>query len=97
VTPEQAETLTLASSQGRVQLVLRNGTDQRIAKTKGRATSELYGRAKPKPVRRTAPRQVVRRVAPLPPAPVEPPPDEIVIIRGTQKTVQVVNASPSGD
>jgi len=35
-TPEQAETLTLAGNEGRVQLVLRNSSDQKIEKTKGR-------------------------------------------------------------
>ena len=42
-TPEQAETLTLANTEGRIQLVLRNGSDQTIEKTAGREVSELYG------------------------------------------------------
>src|SRR5579862_200301 len=44
VTPEQAETLTLAGSDGRIQLVLRNSSDQAISKTAGRLVSELYNR-----------------------------------------------------
>src|SRR5271154_7045101 len=43
VDPEQAETLTLANSEGRIQLVLRNSSDQTIEKTAGRFVSELYG------------------------------------------------------
>ena len=42
-TPEQAETLTLASSDARIQLVLRNGSDQTIEKTPEQDIGELYG------------------------------------------------------
>jgi len=99
VTPEQAETLTLAANQGRVQLVLRNGSDQKISKTDGSQTADLYRSNKPKPKPAPRPRTVVRRQAPPPPpvAAAPPPPDEIVVIRGTEKSVQVVNATPSGD
>ena len=93
-TPEQAETLTLANADTRIQLVLRNGSDQTIEKTPGRDIAELYGdraaRKKPAsdnpPVRRRP--QPVAVVAAAPPPP--PPPDQIVVIRGTQKTVEVV-------
>src|SRR2546427_659688 len=51
VSPEEAEILTLAGNEGKIQLVLRNGTDQIFAKTQGRDLSELYGfrRNKPEP------------------------------------------------
>ncbi len=53
-TPEQAETLTLASADARIQLVLRNGSDQTIEKTPGHDIAELYGeRAVAKEDRRT--------------------------------------------
>ena len=42
-TPEQAETLTLANADARIQLVLRNGSDQTIEKTPGHEIAELYG------------------------------------------------------
>lgn len=45
VTPEQAELLTLAGNEGRIQLVLRNGSDHGIEKTSGRQVAELFGRA----------------------------------------------------
>lgn len=45
VTPEQAELLTLAGNEGRIQLVLRNGSDHGIEKTNGRQLAELFGRA----------------------------------------------------
>lgn len=65
VTPEQAETLALASTQTRIQLVLRNPLDTKIATVSGTATVNLFqetnpaakpkltsrmiGRSKPKP------------------------------------------------
>src|SRR3984957_1924806 len=94
-TPEQAETLTLASSDARIQLVLRNGSDQTIEKTPGHDIAELYGERAPKKKvpensapSRPRPRPVVVAAAPPPPPP--PPPDQIVVIRGTQKSVEVV-------
>src|ERR1700686_3655897 len=43
VTPEQAEILSLASNETRIQLVLRNPLDTQTAKTTGIALSSLYG------------------------------------------------------
>lgn len=97
-TPEQAEILTLANNQGRLQLVLRNGSDQEIAKTQAKEVAELYGsRPKPTPapvVRISRPRAPVAAPAPLPPPP--PPPDQVVVIRGTQRSVETVGASQPG-
>jgi pilus assembly protein CpaB len=104
VDPEQAETLTLANSEGRIQLVLRNSSDQSIEKTSGRFVSELYGsQRKPVPTKaeaapRPRPKPVeVAKAPPPPPAPVAappppPPPDQIVVIRGTTRTVEVLPA-----
>src|SRR5579862_2117184 len=99
VTPEDAETLTLAGSDGRIQLVLRNSSDQAISKTAGRLVSELYNRRPaPTPVKtEERPRPKPRPVPPPAPvvaaAPPPPPPDQIVEIRGAQKTVVQI---PSG-
>lgn len=97
VTPAQAETLTLASSEGRIQLVLRNGGDQIIEKTTGRELAELYGvrKARPRPAGDlpVQSRVRIRPVAALVPAALPPPlplPDQVVVIRGTQKTVETV-------
>jgi len=96
VTPEQAETLTLAGNEGRIQLVLRNGSDQNTAATNGKAVAELYGgRRANAPREDAAPRPRIQQpVVHMPPpvAPPPPPPDEIVVIRGTQKTVEVMGA-----
>lgn len=106
VTPEQAEILTLASSEGHIQLVLRNGGDQAIEKTPGRQTAQLYGglgsAAKkqketsemPRPARpRPAARPVVAQATPpvAPPPPPAPVVDQIVVIRGNQKSVETVS------
>jgi pilus assembly protein CpaB len=97
-TPEQSETLTLAGNEGRLQLVLRNSSDQTVEQTTGRYISELYG-APRKPAapaapvatgRRPAPRPVVIAAAPPPPPPPPPPLDQIVVIRGTTKTVETM-------
>ncbi len=45
-TPEQAETLTLASADARIQLVLRNGSDQTIEKTPGRRCRGIVRRSR---------------------------------------------------
>jgi pilus assembly protein CpaB len=96
-TPEEAETLTLAGADGHIQLILRNSSDTGVEKTPGRFVTELYGgnhhaTTKPEPDVKPRPR-VVAQVAPPPPAPMvmapppPPPPDQIVEIRGSQKTV----------
>jgi pilus assembly protein CpaB len=87
VTPEQAEVLTLAS-EGRIQLVLRNSNDRGVEKTPGRALADLYqtGGA-PKPAR-VAPLQ--KPTATHPPAPPPRLTEDVVVIRGNQKTVEQV-------
>jgi pilus assembly protein CpaB len=98
VSPEDAETLTLAGTEGRIQLVLRNSSDQTIEKTPGRLVTELYGGARrpvkavssnPAPAPRPKPVEVA--VAPPPPPP-PPPPPQVVVIRGTTRTVETIPA-----
>jgi pilus assembly protein CpaB len=98
VSPDQAETLTLANNEGHIQLVLRNGSDQTIEKTSGREISELYGVRRVKPVEvkaRPRPRAAPAPVAAPPPPP--PPPDQIVVIRGINKTVETVGANKTAE
>ena len=93
VTPEQAETLTLAG-EWRVQLILRNGSDTTIENTKGRRLTELFGTEKPEEAPRAAPvRRVIVKAAPAPPPPPPAPPPstaDVVVFRGTQRTVEQV-------
>lgn len=49
VTPEQAEQISLASSQTRIQLVLRNPLDTQIAETSGTAVGNLFAGSNPPP------------------------------------------------
>jgi len=64
VTPAQAEALALANTEGHIQLVLRNSTDQVEVATRGRRLNELYGAAPLEPapeVAAVSPRPAVRR------------------------------------
>jgi pilus assembly protein CpaB len=88
VSPPQAEILTLAGNEGRIQLVLRNAGDQTIEKTDGQTLFAIYGAQPPKPAsvaRRNpdylgeqgeAPRPRARPqpVVVAPPSPPPPPP-----------------------
>jgi len=107
VTPAQAEVLTLAGNTGRIQLVLRNGSDQNIEKTGGSNLATLYGGKiksdgtfsaasesedlPDQPKRPVRPRPVVA----MAPPPAAPPPapvvDQIVTIRGTDRKVETVS------
>jgi pilus assembly protein CpaB len=100
VSPEDAETLTLANNEGHIQLVLRNSSDNDTAKTSGRWVNELYG-AQRRPVAQVVqaaprPRPAPVAAAPAPPPP-PPPPDQIVVIRGNTRTVETLpsNAPPT--
>jgi len=93
VDPEQAEVMTLANNEGRIQLVLRNSTDQGVEKTPSRELAQLYGTPAsfhPAPSAEPRPRPRLRAVPMAAPVAPPPPPDEVVVIRGTQRTVEVV-------
>jgi pilus assembly protein CpaB len=81
VTPESAEWLTLASTEGKIQLALRNPMDQSAPETTGIRPAVLLG------IPRPAPRPVVRR-APEPPPP--PPPPTVEVIRGDVRETAIV-------
>ncbi len=109
VTPAQAEMLTLAGNEGRIQLVLRNGGDQNIEKTSGLSLTTLYGsHAKPIPGQpdqenaekqrpRSKPQPVAVAAAPPPPPPPAPVPDQIITIRGIDKKIETVVSKKSTD
>ncbi len=64
VTPDQAETLTLAANQGRIQLALRNTLDTLPTSTAGARVSGFFG-GTPAPVSFGPRRAVVHTVAPI--------------------------------
>jgi len=85
VTPEQAETLSLASTQLRIQLVLRNPLDTKVEPVPATETASLFGAAKP-----AAPVRVVRRVAPKPAA---PKPYSMEVINGSSTSQENFGSS----
>lgn len=86
VTPDQAERLALASTEGKIQLALRNPLDESAPPTAGIRTAALMGTA-PAPVRRSAPTTQAAAAAP-PPEP--PPPPTVEIIRGDKRAKEVI-------
>jgi|SRR5579872_6133475 len=88
VTPDQAEVLSLASNETRIQLVLRNPLDTQTAKTPGVALVTLYGGVvkPPEPVAAPKVRRVEARVRLAPPveAP-KPVPVTVEVINGTRR------------
>lgn len=105
VTPEQAEILTLASNEGRIQLVLRNSKDNEVRPTPGSSVAKLYGpqayrgRAYSEPAGEEPEEPRPRRTPPPAPAPFVPKAapqavsDQIVVIRGDKRSVE--NVLPS--
>jgi pilus assembly protein CpaB len=76
VTPEQAEVLSLASNETRIQLVLRNPLDTESSKTDGIAMATLFGDAAKPPA--AAPRTRVVAAVVKKPTPAEPP--KVVVV-----------------
>lgn len=100
VTPEQAEVLSLASNETRIQLILRNPMDKEETNTKGTTVSYLYENknglapaAGGKPVATATKAGAPKRAAvppPPPPAPVKakpepPPPITVEVIHGSSR------------
>ncbi len=94
VTPEQAEVLSLASSDTRVQLVLRNPLDTTVAKTPGTALARLFGNVNQRLPQEPAPKRAVQP-RPIVPVAVKPPPPVVVeVIQGTQKSTATFKQEP---
>jgi pilus assembly protein CpaB len=99
VTPEQAEVLTLASNETRIQLVLRNPLDTQTTKTSGVAMSGLFGGAIKPPEHPAAPRPrraAERVVLPVPAAqPAKPaPPVTVEVMNGSKRIESKFPAAP---
>jgi len=86
VDPQQSERLTLASTEGKIQLALRNPLDQTAPQTPGIKPAALLGYA---PAARPA--TITRRVVQVAAAPKEPPPPSVEIIRGDKRAQEVVH------
>lgn len=80
VTPEQAETLALASNEGRIQLALRNVLDSVDVETRGTRVSALFG---------GAPRVTVVRSPSVPRPTAEAPPGTVIeVYKGGVRSLQ---------
>lgn len=85
VSPDDAQKLTLASQEGRIQLALRNPLDTKLGGIGATRTSSLYPGEKPDA---TQPKPVIkiRKVAVKAPAPAPPPgPYKVETIRGNKR------------
>ena len=89
VDPEQSERLALASTEGKIQLALRNPLDQTTPTTPGVRPASLLGA----PVKPSTTAKVARASRPAPvtaPAPVPEPMPTVEIIRGDKRAEEVV-------
>jgi pilus assembly protein CpaB len=82
VTPEQAEILSLASSQTHIQLVLRNPLDTQIAEMPGTGMSRLFASAKTVPVQAKSAAVLRSNKKPVPQT------VSIEVINGSKRTEQ---------
>jgi pilus assembly protein CpaB len=86
VDPEQSERLTLASTEGKIQLALRNPLDKSAPPTPGIKPAALLGYAPP-----ARPASGTRRVAVAAAAPRPDPPPTVEMIRGDKRAQEVVH------
>lgn len=93
VTPEQAELLSLANNETRIQLVLRNPIDREMARPPGTELSQVFGGSEapaaaaiPAAVPKKAP--VAAAKAEEPPKPVPPPAYIVTVTNGSRQTEQ---------
>jgi pilus assembly protein CpaB len=84
VTPDQAEVLNLASSEAKVQLVLRNPLDTAEEPTHGTNVASLFG------VKVAAPVAIIAKAAPAPQA----APPTVEVYNGTKRSEQALSTSP---
>ena len=91
VNPEQAERLALASTEGKIQLALRNPLDTSAPETPGIRTAGLLG-GKPAntPATRSARASKPRAVAAPQTTPAPEPAPSVEIIRGDKRSVEII-------
>jgi pilus assembly protein CpaB len=99
VTPEEAEKLALATTEGRLQLALRNFSDTESVVTHGTTVSNLVGSHSPSPPREITPpvrREEVREVEVKKPVSQVPPPpieNKVEIQKPSTHTVELIKGS----
>jgi len=90
VAPEQAERLALASTEGKIQLALRNPLDQGAPATPGIKTAALVGSVKTAPVRQVASTRSKAGQPVTQTAPVAPAMPTVEVIRGDKRAQEVI-------
>ena len=90
VTPEDAEKVTLASTDGRLLLVLRNPLDIAPTATSGVRLTSLMGPPAQPPVEKAYKGRRMVVAAPVPAPPSAPPPYTVETIRGARRTTEEV-------
>ena len=91
VNPEQAERLALASTEGKIQLALRNPLDQGAPETPGIKTASLVGNVRVAPAPRSVSSRPVRASGPTTmSAPAPPPMPTVEVIRGDKRATEVI-------
>jgi pilus assembly protein CpaB len=91
VNPDEAERLTLASTEGKIQLALRNPLDKTRPETTGIKPAALLGHVPvSRPARATGMGAVARVTAALRPAPAPAPVPTVEIIRGDKRAQEAV-------
>ena len=108
LTPAQAEIMSLASNEARIQMVLRNPTDKEETKPPGTAMAYLFSGGAPPPPKATGTgageARPARRPAPPPPPPAPakvvvpppPPPINVEVIHGSRKVEQKFESEEKG-
>jgi pilus assembly protein CpaB len=89
VDPEQAERLTLASTEGKIQLALRNPLDQSAPVTPGVRPASLLGQAQVSKLVTSGRARVARPAVVVAAAPADAPPT-VEFIRGDKRSEEVV-------
>jgi pilus assembly protein CpaB len=89
-TPEDAERITLASTDGKILLVLRNPLDTEPTKTPGIRLDALMQSSSEPPVEKTVKGRKIVVAAPPPPPPAVPAPYIVEAIRGAKRTTEEV-------
>jgi pilus assembly protein CpaB len=80
VTPQQAEILNLASTQGKIRLTLRSLVNKKVTPTEGYYTSYFFKGQKTQEVQKTP------EAKPAPPPTAKPPSTSIEVIKGTKRS-----------
>jgi pilus assembly protein CpaB len=91
VFPEQAERLALASTEGKIQLALRNPLDQGAPETPGIKTATMLGAVKvPAPVKQVASGKKSLTPAPVTNQTIAAPLPTVEVIRGDKRSAEVI-------